>query len=193
MQEAAEQSAREGGAVVMRKAPANGKREPVTVRKEGDQIYLGYDKECAPCSPFFGLYAASPADTRAKAQPSGCGAATPSSALRQSVMKEHACHRALLLVAHRAFASAPGRAANPGTLTAAGMSSRGGRACRGATSRMTSTDTPQRKASGRSVRASPTPSFLWLVVSMHSCACPHAVGMAAAQARHVSTRKARGM
>ena len=30
------------------KASANGEREPVVVRKEGDQIYVGYDKECAP-------------------------------------------------------------------------------------------------------------------------------------------------
>ncbi len=49
-QEAAEQSAKEGGAAVPIKASASGERGPVVVRKEGDQIYVGYDKECAPRS-----------------------------------------------------------------------------------------------------------------------------------------------
>ena len=50
MQEAAEQSEREGGAAVMRKPSEGSKREPVVVRKDGAQIYVGYDKGCGASS-----------------------------------------------------------------------------------------------------------------------------------------------
>ncbi len=49
MQEAAQASEKQGGAAITRKPADAGKGEPVVVRKEGGgQIYVGYDKECAP-------------------------------------------------------------------------------------------------------------------------------------------------
>ncbi len=53
MQEAAQASEKQGGAAITRKPAAAGKGEPVVVRKEGGgQIYVGYDKECAPSEGF---------------------------------------------------------------------------------------------------------------------------------------------
>ncbi|KAK9839827.1 hypothetical protein WJX81_004508 [Elliptochloris bilobata] len=45
IEEAAEQSERKGGAAVTRKATEGSKSEPVVVHKDGEQIYIGYDKE----------------------------------------------------------------------------------------------------------------------------------------------------